>query len=393
MNPATRRVDSPLDRSSPGLTVEAITDAASLATLRETWNGLVEQTGIDHPFLRHEWVGTWWECFGGKKALHVLLVREAGEPIALAPLMLGRARLLGVPVRTLEFLWNGHVPRFDIIVARKPDEAYRAIWRHVARRRDLWDVLKLPELVLGSRTLLDLPQLASADGFFAGVWASTESPYVPRQVSWDAYERELSRKHRSNLRNRFKRLSALGRVELQVVNRPEDVGAAVDDALRIEASGWKGRAGTAIACRPDTEAFYTRLAEKAAARGWLSLQFLTVGGHRVAFQYNLTYRNRNYLLKAGHDPEYAKYGPQHLLCSLALKDAFLRGIEEYDFLGACEEWKMSWTRKVRRQAWVFVFPRDLRGSVLYALKCRIVPAIRRTRLYRRLRDLDLFQRW
>ena len=391
MSPSPATLVAPLEYSMPGLTVEAVTDAASFGALQGLWNDLVEQAGIQHPFVRHEWVGTWWECFGGKSELHVLLVRDGGEPIALAPLVLRRAWLLGVPVRTLEFPWNAHVPRFDVIVARQPDVAYRALWRYLASHRDLWDVLQLPVLSRGSRTLQDLPRLASADGFIVGTWASMESPYVPLRGSWDSYQRRLPRKHRANLRNRFKRLAALGRVELEVIP-PDQMGPAVEDALRIEAAGWKGHAGTAIACLPATEAFYTRLAETAGARGWPSLEFLTVGGQRVAFQYNLIYRNRKYVLKVGHDPRYAKYGPQHLLCCLALESAFVRGLEEYDFLGECEPWKMSWARHVHPHTWLFVFPNDFRGRVFHTLKFRAIPALNRTRLYRRLRDLLLFQR-
>ena len=53
---------------------------------------------------------------------------------------------------------------------------------------------------------------------------------------------------------------------------------AGDDALRLEASGWKLREGTAICSRPGVQRFYTLFAERAAARGWLRLLFLTVGG-------------------------------------------------------------------------------------------------------------------
>ena len=31
--------------------------------LASVWNKLLERSGIDHPFLTHEWISIWWDCF------------------------------------------------------------------------------------------------------------------------------------------------------------------------------------------------------------------------------------------------------------------------------------------------------------------------------------------
>ncbi len=51
--------------------VEVVTDAAAFCRLEPEWNDAVERAGIRHPFLRHEWLRTWWECFGAGRDLHV----------------------------------------------------------------------------------------------------------------------------------------------------------------------------------------------------------------------------------------------------------------------------------------------------------------------------------
>jgi CelD/BcsL family acetyltransferase involved in cellulose biosynthesis len=77
-------------------TVELVRDVETFAALREPWNALVERAGVAHPFLRHEWVQTWWESFGHGARLNVLVVRAAharrhadlrrpGAPAALSP--------------------------------------------------------------------------------------------------------------------------------------------------------------------------------------------------------------------------------------------------------------------------------------------------------------------
>src|SRR5262249_34991104 len=128
---------------------------------------------------------------------------------------------------------------------------------------------------------------------------------------------------------------------------------------RIEAAAWKGRAGTAIVCRRDTEEFYRRIALRAAERGWLRLHFLRVGGRRGAFEYGLQYAKRVYILKLGYDPEYARYAPQHLLSGMVIRDAIERGLSEYDFLGENDAWKQDWTDTVREHCWLYILRPEL----------------------------------
>ena len=372
-----------------GLRVETIADPASFLGMRTTWNLLVHQAGIHHPFLRHEWVRTWWECFGRGRQLCVLLVKDGHDPIALAPLMLSEGRICGIRVRQLELMANVHSSQLDFIVSRWPQEAYRAIWAHLAEQGD-WDVMQLRDLPEGSATLDHLPRLAGADGFLVGSRPSGESPAVPLVGGWDAYFRGLRPKHRSNLRNRFKRLARIGTVERELAS-PAD-SSALDDALRIEAEGWKGRAGTAILRRPETEQFYRKLAAEAADRGWLRLHFLRVGERRIAFQYTLEYGDRIYALALGYDPAFAPYSPQNLLCSLVIEDAFSRHLLSYEFLGAREEWKMEWAPETRRLERLVLIRDSPRGRLLHLLKFRLLPRLRRERLYVLLRDLVLHRR-
>ncbi len=109
-------------------TVDPVTDYQGFLDLEPLWSRLVDEAGTDHPFLRHEWVRAWWECFGAGRELHVLVVKAGSEPVAIAPLMLSKRRLYGSQVRHMEFIWSVYAERFDVIVGpRRPKDAYRAI--------------------------------------------------------------------------------------------------------------------------------------------------------------------------------------------------------------------------------------------------------------------------
>lgn len=362
---------------APAMVVETVSDYEALLALGPAWNRLVDEAEIDHPFLRHEWIVTWWESFGTGKQLHVLVVKANGEPVAIAPLMLWRGPLYGLMVRRLELIANVHSQRADFIVGRWADEVYRALWDCLARQRGMWDVLVLPQLPAGSPTLTSLPRLAAVDGCRSGIWPSTDSPCLSLRGTFEAYLGGLARKHRSNLRNRLKRLGQVGEVALEVVSHGPQLGEAFEEGLRLEALAWKGRAGTAIRCHSELHLFYGRLAARAARRDWLRLHFLTVGARRIAFAYMLCFKKRLFLLKPGYDPAYAAYSPSSLLLYMVLCGAFAAGIDAFEFLGEKDAWKLDWTSAVRPHSWLFVFTDTPRSRLLHFAKFRLLPRIKR----------------
>ena len=230
--------------------VETVSDYRGFLALEPAWNALMEASGIDHPFLEHAWVRTWWECFGADSRLHILVLKEADEIVAIAPLISTVVRMFGIPVRRLGFFYNAHVPRADFLIARGFEHAYRLIWEHLLSISSSWDLLQLCQLPRKPEagTLDAILQLASKDGFPTGVWCSGASPYVALDTCWRQYHDSLAAKHRSNLRNRFKRLNQTGLVTLETITEQESLPEALDAGFRLEESSWKREAGTAISC-------------------------------------------------------------------------------------------------------------------------------------------------
>ena len=359
--------------------VETISDYQAFLDLEPVWNQVAEAAGLDHPFLEHAWVRTWWECFGGGSTLQILVLKAGDQTVAIAPLILTCVRMWGIKVRRLGFFYNAHVPRADFLIAQRPEEAYRALWGHLRRNRD-WDLLQLCQLPEGSATLEAIPALAGPDGCRIVTWLSGASPYLPLRTPWSQYFNSLTVKHRANLRNRFKRLNGIGPVEVETITSGEKLPVALEAGLKLEAAAWKGEAHTAISCDPHVARFYSVLAQRAADRGWMRLNFLRAGPIRVAFDYSLVYGNRIHLLKLGYDPAYAPYSPSNLLVCLLLQSAFERDVREYDFLGESADWKVQWTRHSRPNYWLFVFSNTFKGQFLHFIKSRLVPLLKRDSL-------------
>jgi CelD/BcsL family acetyltransferase involved in cellulose biosynthesis len=362
---------------TPEITTETISDYQAFLDLEPDWNRVVEDSWIDHPFLEHAWLRTWWECFGEGSTIHIVVVSDGDEIQAIAPLILTKTRMFGIPVRRLGFFYNSHVPRAGFIVRKRAEDAYKAIWVHLLREQRLWDLLQLCQLPVASSTLHEMRSLASEAGFPNDVWRSGESPYVSLDASWRDYYGNLATKHRSNLRNRFKRLNEIGPVELETVARQNFLTEDLEAGLRLEESAWKRDAGTAISCDPRVRNFYESFARRAAEKNWLRLNFLKADTQRVAFDYSLAYQQRVFLLKLGYDPAFSAYSPSNLLLALALERAFDEDFSKYDFLGESADWKRCWTKDAMPNYWLFVFADSLKGRWLHRVKFRMNPWLKK----------------
>ena len=364
------------DKIAMPLRVEAISDFDSFRNLKPAWDRLVKESKIGHPFLTHDWICSWWECFGAGRTLTIVMVSQGGELIGIAPLMISRTKIYGIPVRELGSISNDHTPRFDFIVSGDPAAVMEAIWIHLWERRREWDVMKLCQLESGSATLEHLAGLAAGYSCQLDTWPSTDSPYLSLNGSFEDHLAKLPRGLRANLRRRMKRLEEIGPVEFEQVSSERMIDEALADAFLMEAGTWKGAAGTAIACDHELTRFYAAIAQRAARQGTLYFTFLRLDGKRIAFDLSLIYNQRLFKLKPGYLQRYHACSPGQELTTMTIRDAFARGLSEVDFLGSADEWKLAWTKTVRKQCWAYVFKNDLLGSLLHFAKFRLAPYLR-----------------
>jgi CelD/BcsL family acetyltransferase involved in cellulose biosynthesis len=359
------------------LYVEVVREHDAFLAVGPEWDALVERAGIEHPFLSHDWVRTWWECFGAGKELYVVAVRAGGVLIGLAPLMRVRTRMYGIPVWRLDLIANVHTPRFDFIIAERADEVYAVILDHLQTRAPRWDILMLAELAEGSATEPTLRRLGESRSLNTGVWIAGASPRIPLVGSFETFCAKLTSKRRSSLRQRRRRLALLGAVSIEVISDAERLGTAMEDGLRIEGASWKGEAGTAIADDKDVKRFYELVAERAARSKTLRLLFLKVDQRRIAFGYCLRRGRTLYLLKTGYDPEYAPYSPFNILLFSVIELAFPEGLEAIDLLGCDEPWKRAWTDQCIARRWLFLHRNTIPALAIYYLKFSILPRLKR----------------
>jgi len=372
--PALPSIPAPGTPGAGGLQVLEVVGRRAFRGLEAEWDALVQATN-DQPFYRHGFLRIWIDSFAADSELRVLTGRDASGALAAAlPLVEKRGRVHGLPARQLLSASNHHSCRFDL-VARDPEAASRAFLGHLAGRPD-WDLLRIEDVPEGGDAFY-LLSAARELGLPVGSWASIRSPYLELPSSYDELRGRLTSKFRSNLRRRRRKLEEKGAVALERVSRQENLEEALEEAFRIEALGWKGKQGSAIAQSGETLAFYRELAREAAREDRLSLYFLKLDGRAVAFHYALEHGGTYFLLKPAYDEELSTFSPGQLLMEEVLQDCIRRKLTRFDFLGPCMVWKEDWTGLVNPHTWLYVFRGSAYGHLLRAHKFRMAPAAKR----------------
>jgi CelD/BcsL family acetyltransferase involved in cellulose biosynthesis len=127
-------------------------------------------------------------------------------------------------------------------------------------------------------------------------------------------------KHRREFRRLAKGLADELGGPLELVDRAGEP-AAVEEFLRLEASGWKGRRETALAADPAHAGFFRSICRDFAARGALELLFLEGGGQAAAARCSLLAGGASFCFKVAYDERFRRYSPGREL-ELRLIDRF-----------------------------------------------------------------------
>jgi hypothetical protein len=138
--------------------------------------------------------------------------------------------------------------------------------------------------------------------------------------SADAYmEEAMSGQLRRQLRRNERRLREQGMVPISV-GPGGDIGEEIERFLELEASGWKGREGGALAASEANLRFGREVLDEAHRRGRLHMVGLDCGDRPVARRCSLLAADGSYAFKTAYDESYAAYSPGVLAEALSLRE-------------------------------------------------------------------------
>ncbi|HEV7635967.1 MAG TPA: GNAT family N-acetyltransferase [Bradyrhizobium sp.] len=119
----------------------------------------------------------------------------------------------------------------------------------------------------------------------------------------------LGAKKLKELRRQRHRLAEHGAVRFEVARTREEVAAALEIFLQLEASGWKGKRGTALVQDDGDTGFIRRGAPALAGSGQCEIVTLYAGDTPAAAAIVLRHQDRAFYFKLGIDERFAKFSP------------------------------------------------------------------------------------
>jgi CelD/BcsL family acetyltransferase involved in cellulose biosynthesis len=299
------------------VSVEIARDAASLRRFLPAWEDLAAHALEPNPLYEHWMLLPALEAEAGADFRCALVwTRDAATPQA-APKLGGlfplrkAVRFKGLPAAALtSWRHRSWLLGTPLLRAQTAHQCLHALldWARAE----------------GERSALVEFQYLRSDGPFHGVLADVLREREAMVAATDTFTRALLRKGsdgetylaaalsralRKSLRRKERRLAERGVLEHVALRPHDDAGRWIDEFLRLEASGWKGRRGSAMASREANRRFATAALAAAFGRGRLQLVGVDFEGRPIARCCNLIAGEGSYAYRCAYDEEFAYFSP------------------------------------------------------------------------------------
>jgi CelD/BcsL family acetyltransferase involved in cellulose biosynthesis len=337
--------------------IKCIRNLAELQAVAQEWNAL--PGACRNPLLAHEWILSAAESFHTDGELRILALIRDNRLSAVAPLALTRAR----GIRRLEFIGSSRLYE----PAGFLYENLESLHKLCNALTSLKHPVKFQRIAEPAEVTDFLAIMAKGRGHIILAAAST-SPYLTIRTPWDLYFASISSRRRYDFRRVRTRLSVNGEVSVDIRNPTMEIlPELMEEALRVESSGWKGRRGSGLLTSQKLRHFFTTYTVRACQLGILRLCFLRVNGSAIAMQIAVQYANRWWVLKIGYDEQWADYSPGMQLMMETVRHAFENGLEGYEFLGTSESWLRIWSQEEHSYPTFSYYPRTIPGTSALAI--------------------------
>ena len=309
-------------------------------TFMPAWNTLLAESITNTPFLRYEYLATWWQSLGGGEwkdgRLSLFTAHEEDRLAGIAPLFqttnrdnLPALMLLG-SIEISDYL--------DLIV--RPADGPRFMSGLLGELASMppadWSVLDWYNLPDHSPTLAALKTEASKHGWGYIEEVYKPTPSIPLPGDWDTYLSGIDKKQRHEIRRKMRRAEESGRaVRWYIVDDENQLDCEVEGFFTLMAGDPEKAAFLSEAMRAQMHA----TAHAAFRAGYLQLAFMEVDGEKAAGYFNFDYGNKIWVYNSGLDRRFMELSPGWVLLGYLLQWANENRRAEFDFMRGDEDYK------------------------------------------------------
>ncbi|WP_241761162.1 GNAT family N-acetyltransferase [Erythrobacter sp. NAP1] len=308
-----RPTDSRTRRGEPSVRLISAADAAT-PDFRTQWDALCNDAAEPNPFFEPWFTLPSLAHFEAHKASTIAAQFDGDRLVGLMPLS-RPPRYYGYLVPHCAAWLHDNAFCSGPLIARGYEHAF---WRGLLDRLDSAPgrslFLHLPELPADGRTARALDAvLAETDRYSVTVDEGSRA-MLSSDLDAEAYlSQAMSAKKRKELRRQRKRLSEEGSLTVERHAAAEGLQDWIAEFLGLEAAGWKGERGSALANAQRTRALFADALAGAASAGRLERLALRLDGKPIAMLANFVTPPGVFSFKTAFDEAYARFSPGLLL--------------------------------------------------------------------------------
>jgi CelD/BcsL family acetyltransferase involved in cellulose biosynthesis len=284
---------------------------AELARFADAWRALAARALEPNVFYEPAFALASAPVFGREAAAGLVWSRAApARLLGLFPARIERRRY-GLALPVLVGWTHPFAPLSTPLVDRDAGVAVVAAWlEHLAGRRDLPRLLLMPYLPESGAVAQAFATALAANGGRSVAFGSHQRALLaPADGREDYLERAIGGKKRKELRRQRKRLAESGPLAAHIVREGAAFTAALADFLALEASGWKGRAGTAAGADAAIRVFVEKAAAGLAREGKAHIARLVLAERPIAALVTLRSGTAAWCWKIAYDEAFARSSP------------------------------------------------------------------------------------
>ncbi len=363
------------------LRLEKAASVDELKSHADAWDKLVEQSPSRIPAASYAWVSSCLEHLLKPEEHWVCLFAYDGvELVGVVPVVSNGGRDLKSSAH-LSIASNPHTFSVDFLTLQgREHEVIPFLLSSLHTCCPAWTELRCPRISELSATRAVLEN-SSHDH----LWAEKmriRGNYIHSVGPFNDYLGRLDKNFARNLQRVSRKIEDLDGFELLFLTGADAKPELIREFAAVEASGWKGREGSAILKSERLMRFYTSLAQRLAVRGWLEWHILRAEDRSVACHMAVRMGSKVLLWKIAFDEDFQSYAPGNVLMMSTFRRAFLDpGIDEVDCL-TDSKWNVNWKMEHRTYHYFAIWPRKplaILGGYLPAkarLMARDIPGAR-----------------
>ncbi|MBX9828412.1 MAG: GNAT family N-acetyltransferase [Xanthobacteraceae bacterium] len=292
--------------------------AGRLADVRADWTDLLTRAAEPNAFMDPALIAAAHDAdpSGGHRALLAWTSVDGRKRLAgLWAFSVGRPRRSMLPLPVMRVPAFSHSYLATPVIDRDClDETLDAMLEGVAESHVLPKIMSLDPMGTGGPTYEALVRVLTTRSSLPCVFEQGQRPKLASELDGKAYlEQALSSSTRKKLRQHRRKLSEKGTLASSIATEPDAVRKAVDEFLTMEAAGWKGRQGTALASNEAEAAFMRSVTAALAERNSAAVHSIHLDGKPVSMQIVVRAGAAAFTWKTAYDEAFQDFSPGMLL--------------------------------------------------------------------------------